>query len=367
MKKVCVVTGSRAEYGLLKPVMEAIQKSEGLRLQLSVAGQHLVPAFGNTIQEIRADGFHVDCQNEMTPLGDTTASMGFAVSRGVAGFIGVFQDIHPDIVLILGDRTEAFAAAIAAMFCGKVIAHVHGGDKTRAGFDESMRHAITKLAHIHFAATAKSRGRILRMGERPEHVHCVGAPGLDDMPAQAFRRGPYAPIVVLFHPVSTTPAKAGAQMLDVLEAACSFKRRVVVIGSNNDAGWQAIRDAAERYADRIQWVRSLPRADYLATLGSAAVLVGNSSSGIIEGGYFGIPVVNIGGRQAGRERAATVIDVCPHTQLIAEGIHLALHNDKFRVGGTSYLYGDGHAALHIVKVLEDLEITPELIQKQFVD
>ena len=367
MKKVCVVTGSRAEYGLLKPVMERIRESGGLEFLLMVTGQHLMPEFGHTIDQIKLDGFIPDAACAMAPRDDTPEEMGRVVAHGIDGCITLLTHLDPDIVLILGDRTEAFAAAIAAMFCGKVIAHIHGGDKTRAGFDESMRHAITKLAHIHFAATAKSRGRILRMGERPEHVHCVGAPGLDDMPAQAFRRGPYAPIVVLFHPVSTTPAEAGAQMLEVLEAACSFKRRVVVIGSNNDAGWQAIRDAAERYADRIQWVRSLPRADYLATLGSAAVLVGNSSSGIIEGGYFGIPVVNIGGRQAGRERAATVIDVCPHTQLIAEGIHLALHNDKFRVGGTSYLYGDGHASEHIVKVLEDLEITPELIQKQFVD
>jgi len=375
VKTVCVVTGTRAEYGILRPVMRAVEGSDSLSLQVTATGMHLDDERGRTIDEIGRDGFRIDATVPLSPEGDAPADMGRAVGRGISDLIDTLERLNPDVVLVLGDRTEPFAAAIATMFLGKCLAHVHGGDRSRGGFDESMRHAITKLAHLHFAATEKSAERIRRMGERPEHVHVVGAPGLDEALAGPFRDpdqlgvDPSAPpIVVVQHPVSTRPDDAGREMTETMEAVVAEDATVIVVYPNNDPGGRRMIEVIRSYENRgnVTTFANIPRTDFLSLMKCAAVLVGNSSSGMIEAASFRLPVVNVGERQVGRERSGNVIDVPTEREAIASAIHKALVDKDFRQGLATLEnpYGDGHASARIVKVLEELDINHDLIQKQ---
>ncbi len=379
MKTICVVTGTRAEYGLLRPVMREIQASNALSLNLVVTGMHLEERHGHTIDEISGDGFHVDETVEMSPAGDEPPDMGRAVGRGILGLIKVFERLRPDVVLVPCDRTEAYAAATAAVFSYGCIAHLHGGDRGRGGLDESMRHAITKLAHVHFAATETSAERIRKMGERPDNVHVVGAPGLDEALAGPFLEASELaaklevdlsepPIVVLQHPVSTRPDDAAEEMAETMEGALLPQHMVIAIYPNWDAGGRRMIEVIKGYENRdnVRTFASLPRTDFVSLLRCAGVLVGNSSCGIIEAPSFKLPVVNVGERQAGRERAGNVIDAPPEREAIAAAIHKALHDKDFRksLDSLNNPNGDGHASERIVKVLEELTINHDLIQKQ---
>lgn len=379
MRKICVVTGSRAEYGLLRPVMRAIERSHALSLQLIVTGMHLATRDGGTLSEIKRDGLEPSDSVPLTPQGDTVADTGRAVGWGIVEFVNSIEDLAPDIVLLLGDRIEAFAAAIAAAFLRKCVAHIQGGDRTRAGFDESMRHAITKLAHVHFAATERSAERIRRMGERAEHVHVVGAPGLDEALAGPFvERDELAgrlgvdlskpPIVVVQHPLSTRPDDAEGDMTETMEAGAGFHRELIVVYPNNDAGGRRMIEVIRHFEGRrnVHGFANLAHTGFLSLLRCAGVLVGNSSSGIIEAASFRLPVVNVGERQAGRERAANVLDVPPERGQITAAITKALEDRDFRASleKLENPYGDGQASGHIVEVLENVTINHELIQKQ---
>ena len=379
MKTVCVVTGTRAEYGLSRPLMRRIAASDSLHLQILVSGVHLRDVYGETYKCILADGFHPDAYVPLELLKATSSEMGSAVGHMLVELSHRFEELRPDVVVVLGDRIEAFAAAAAAVFAGICLAHVHGGDRTRGGFDESMRHAITKLAHVHFAATEKSAERIRNMGERPEHVHVVGAPGLDEALAGPLldrdelgtRLGidlSTPPIVVLQHPVSTRSDHAADEMTETMEAVVGGELPVIVIHPNNDAGGRHMIAVIKTYEVRknVTTFPSIPRTAYLSLLGHASVLVGNSSSGVIEAPSFKLPVVNVGERQAGRERARNVIDVPPEREAIAAAIHKALHDKDFRqsLEALQTPYGDGHASERIVAVLEKIDIDHDLIQKQ---
>jgi UDP-N-acetylglucosamine 2-epimerase (non-hydrolysing)/GDP/UDP-N,N'-diacetylbacillosamine 2-epimerase (hydrolysing) len=352
--------------------------STGLELRVIAAGMHLRPEFGDTVREIASDGIDIDARVPMADPDDTPTAMVRSIGEGVLGLSDAFESLGPDVVVVLGDRVEAFAAAIAAAGSNRAVAHIHGGDVTRGGFDESMRHAITKLAHLHFAATERSRARILKMGEPADRVFTVGAPGLDSLRllvplgrAEVAERigapldGPF--LVLLQHPVSTSAAAAAGEIEETIAALREIGRRTVCIYPNSDAGGQAMIATIE-HARGEPWLTVAPNLAhdvYLNLLRHAAALVGNSSSGIIESAALRLPVVNIGPRQAGRERGENVIDVPPRRADVAAAVRRALSVDfKTVAGAARNPYGDGHAAERIARALRAVRITPEWLQKQ---
>lgn len=378
-RKICVVTGSRAEYGLLKPVMKAIARSKKLILQVLAMGMHLVPEFGETMKEIKKDGFNIDGLVKMTASRDTKEAMAQSIGRGIIGITDSLAEIKPDIVLILGDRMEALSAVIAAVYMNIILAHVHGGDSPRAGLDEYARHAITKLSHIHFPATEKSANRIIKMGEDYQRVHVVGAPGLDSILkeklisrsrlANKYKLDLSKPLLLIVqHSVTTEVEDAERQMRETMEAIKEIGIQSVAIYPNADAGGRRIIKIIEEYRKFpfIQIYKNLPHLDYLSLMKLASVMVGNSSSGIIETPSFSLPAVNIGTRQEGRERANNVIDVDYSKNQIKKTIKEMLDNRKLRerLKKSKNPYGDGKASERIIKVLENIELNKRLLQKK---
>lgn len=378
MRRICVVTGTRAEYGLLRPVMRAIQRSQQLELRLIVAGMHLSHEFGDTYREIENDGFHADARVDMAFSGDSPAAMAKAIGIGIYGMAQALDSLDPEVVLVLGDRTEAFAGAVAGAGMNKIVAHIHGGEVTRGGLDESMRHAITKLSHLHFVATEGSRRRVLRMGEPPENVYLTGAPGLDSILNQKLHdsnelsrrlgidlRQPR--ILLLQHSVSTLADAAGSEMAETLAALAELGHQTIVIYPNCDAGGRRVIDKLrELAAPWLHVFQNLDHTTYLSLLAGVDVLVGNSSSGIIEAPALHVAVVNVGPRQEGRERSAGILDVPHERGAIKKAIQVVLQNADFRaqVRESSSVYGDGHASDRVVEALGRLQATPRLLQKQ---
>lgn len=378
MRKICVVTGTRAEYGVLKPIIKAIDKHPKLQLSLIVTGMHLSHEFGYSFKEIKDDGFNVDGIVKMNPEDDTGISMAKSVGKGVLGLSDVFDKIKPDIVLIIGDRIEALAAAISAAYMNIIVAHISGGDVTRAGLDESVRHAITKLSHIHFPSTKTSEGRVLKMGEDPWRVFKVGAPCLDTILHEKFLSRDELNkkfnlqngrdfIVVLQHSVTTEIEKAESQITETLKAIKELGIQTLIIYPNSDAGGRKIISKIKEY-EKLPFIRSyknLPQKDYFSLLKHARALVGNSSSGIIESSSFKLPVVNIGIRQEGRERANNVIDVNHNRKEILKAMKKALSEEfKRELRNCVSPYGDGKTAQRITKVLSEIEIDKRLLQKR---
>ena len=379
MRKIVVVTGTRAEFGVLTPVLEEIRRTDGLELHLVVTGMHLSKVHGYTLEEIRKSGFEVDEVVDMGEGGDTGAAMATALGEGIVGMTGAFERIDPDIVLVLGDRSEAFAGAIAGAYMNKTVAHVHGGEVTKGCIDESIRHAITKLAHIHFPATEDGANRIIRLGERPENIHVVGAPALDvilnaprsppEELAKEFSLDLGKPIILAVqHPVTTQVAEAAKQMRITLEALKTVKAQTILIYPNNDAGGMSMIRVIEetRLPPYIKPYRSLPQRQYLGLMSVATAMVGNSSSGLIEAPSFGLPFINIGIRQEGRLRGENVIDVPHDKDAIIEAIDRAINNKAFRekVKNGRNPWGDGKASKRIVDILKSLVIDDGLLQKQ---
>jgi GDP/UDP-N,N'-diacetylbacillosamine 2-epimerase (hydrolysing) len=379
MARVCVVTGSRAEYGLLRPVMQAIERSDECELCLLVAGMHLSHEFGDTYREIEKDGFHAGARVDMTLSGDSHAAMAKGIGIGIYGISQALESLTADIVLVLGDRTEAFAGAVSGAAMNKIVAHIHGGEVTRGGLDESMRHAITKLSHIHFVATEGSRQRVLEMGELPESVVVSGAPGLDSILNQKLydcdeqSRRLHIPlrrprILLVQHSVSTRADDAAHEMAETLAALAEISHQTIVIYPNCDSGGRRVIDELQKFGG-APWLHVFPNLDhttYLSLLAGVDVLVGNSSSGIIEAPALHVPVVNVGSRQHGRERSAGILDVPHERAAIKHAIQVALEDIAFRtkVRASRSVYGDGQASGRIVEVLEGLRATPKLLQKQ---
>jgi UDP-N-acetylglucosamine 2-epimerase (non-hydrolysing)/GDP/UDP-N,N'-diacetylbacillosamine 2-epimerase (hydrolysing) len=379
LKKICVVTGARAEYGILKPVMEEIARQSELELVLIVAGMHLAADFGRSVEEIESDGFEIAGSVEMCPVDDSPAEMAHSLGRGVTGYADLLSRVRPDVLLVLGDRTEALAATLAAAYQNCVVAHVHGGDTSMAGLDESARHAITKFAHVHFPATETSAGRIRGLGEEEWRIHVVGAPGLDSILASPPRprarleqelglslEGEW--VLLLQHPVTTEPERAGEQITETLKAVRDLGLPVVAVYPNSDSGARAMIARLEQHRQehpRFALFRNLSHPVFLGLLGEASVLVGNSSSGIIEAASFQLPVVDIGIRQRGRERVGNVLQVeHDHAQILA-ALERALSPDFRRTAAEcTNPYGDGQASPRIAKALANLTLEPRLLQKQ---
>lgn len=379
MKKITVVTGTRAEYGLLIPVMRAIQNHPQLNLSIIATGMHLSHNHGYTINEIAKDGFEIDAAVDMhleNSIGAPGASISRSLGVGMIGIARVFDQVEPDIVLILGDRGEALIATITALHMNIPIAHIHGGDTMTGGIiDSSIRHAITKLAHIHFPATAESATRIKRLGEEPWRIHTVGAPGLDTILntklllkeelVEIYSLNANEPLLlVVQHPITTQPEAAADQMRTTMEALKELNMQTILIYPNSDAGGLSMINIIKEYEHLhlpfLQTFKSLPHIDYLSLLHIADVLIGNSSSGIIEASAFNLPVVNIGIRQEGRQRSENVIDVHHDKDMIVKAINIPL---KLKLPCVN-IYGDGTAGLRIANVLAGLEINQKLLQKK---
>ncbi len=363
-RRIAVVTGTRAEYGLLTSTLHAIAAHPRLELRVIVTGIHLLPRFGRTVREIARDGWPIAARVPMQRGDDDPLDQAVGLGRGVIGITRALERCGADVVLVLGDRIEALAGALAGVTTGRVVAQVHAGDVAQGDFDDSLRHAITKLAHLHLAATREAARRVVRMGEDPRHVHVVGAPGLDRLrellTERTRRRGPsrsdaapYA--LVVYHAWGRAAVVEQRTMSAVLDAARAAGLRRVILYPNTDRGHTGVLRAIARHVrtarpGEVEVARSLPRDEYLRRLLEARVLIGNSSSGIIEAPLAGVPVVDVGGRQAGRTPGGPAVLHCGETPgAIRAALRRALAL-RLRRGGRN-MYGDGHTGARIARRL----------------
>lgn len=381
-RTLAVVTGSRAEYGLYRPILRAIETSPALTLRLMVCGMHLSERYGMTVRRIEQGGFSIAERISTLSDADTPQAIGHAIGNGVKGFADAFARLRPDLLLLLGDRYDMLAAASAALAYALPIAHVHGGELTEGLIDDAIRHSLTKMSHLHFVATARYRERVIQMGEQPDRVFVSGAPGLDTVrtteptPRAELERivgisfDP-APLLVTFHPVTLEYAEANAQIDTVLAALAQVKRPIVFTYPNADTSGLRVIAAIEAFVGahaNARVIKDLGPADYFGMMAESAAMVGNSSSGLIEAPSFALPVVNIGNRQRGRLRAANVIDCANETPAIGEAIGRATAPElRAKLKGMANPYGDGHAAERIVDVLQTVSLDADLVKKRFFD
>ena len=334
-RKICVVTGSRAEYGLLYWVIREIERKVGLQLQLVVTGMHLSPEFGMTIQQIASDGFPITRRVEALLSSDSAVGITKSTGLGMIGFADVFQELNPDIVLMLGDRFELLAAASSALFAALPIAHIHGGEVTVGAFDEAIRHSITKMSHLHFTSTESHRNRVIQLGEHPSKVFNVGAPGLDNIRRMELLskkevedflgvRMCHRSLLVTWHPATLEPGKTKNNFQSLLDAMDELEDTTLIFTkANADTEGRIVNAMIDKFViDRENAVAhtSLGQLYYLSTLKHVNGVVGNSSSGIIEAPSLFIGTVNIGDRQKGREKADSVIDCSTDRQSILAAI-----------------------------------------------
>lgn len=324
MKKICVVTGTRAEYGLLKPLIKRIDEDADVELQLVATGMHLSPEFGLTYKEIEEDGYTITDKNEMLLSSDTPNGITKSIGLATIGFADIFTRIQPDIVVLLGDRFETYAAATSAIVHRIPIAHIGGGELTEGAIDDAIRHSITKMSTLHFTSTEEYRRRVIQLGEQPERVHCVGALGVENIKKQQllskneleesikFRLDkPYA--VITYHPVTLEHNTAEEQFTNLLNAIDEMEGyKFIFTKANADTEGRIINQLIDAYVskneEKAACYTSLGMTRYLSALKYSEMVIGNSSSGLLEAPSFKISTVNIGNRQKGRVRAESVID-----------------------------------------------------------
>ncbi len=379
-RRICIVTGTRAEYGLLRWVIQGVREAPGLTLQLLVTGTHLSPEFGLTYREIEADGFAIDARVEMLVSADTATGTAKSMGLGLIGLGDAFDRLQPHLVVLLGDRFEVLAAASAALVAGIPVAHLHGGETTEGAFDEAIRHAVTKMSHLHFVAAEDYRRRVIQLGEQPDRVHLVGGLGIDailrtpllDRPALEASLGvPLADrnLLLTFHPVTLEQQNSEQQMAELLAALEPLDdTRLIFTMPNADTGSRALRQMVDAFVSRHPNARayaSLGQLRYLSCLKLVDGVVGNSSSGLAEAPSLGVGTVNIGDRQRGRLKADSVIDCQPERSAILAAIR-QLHDPDFRrvVAGAVNPYGQGGASEKIVQVLQNVPLEG-IVKKSF--
>lgn len=379
-KKICVVTGTRAEYGLLFWLMKAIEAHPDLELQVIATGMHLSPEFGLTYQEIEKD-FTIDKKIEMLLSSDST--VGIAKSMGLAqiSFADAYADLTPDLVVVLGDRYEIFSAASTAMILNIPIAHLHGGETTEGAFDEAIRHSITKMSHLHFAAAEDYKARIIQLGEQPERVFNVGGLGIDNIKKlKLLSRVEFEQsidfkldqknILVTFHPVTLEQATAKTQFQNLLNAIDQLENtHIIFTKANSDTDGRVINKMIDDYVSanpqKSVGFTSLGQLRYLSALQYMDACVGNSSSGLIEAPSFHIGSINIGDRQKGRLKAASIIDCAPEKVSILAAF-TTLYSDEFKaqLPALENPYGNGGASEKIIKILAKQDLS-NILKKTF--
>ncbi len=377
-RKVLYISGTRADYGLVKATLLCIKNNPKLKLEIIATGMHLMPEFGKTINEIKKDGFKIH-RIPATYEKDNKESMAIFMGNFTRLLTEKIGEIKPDIILVLGDRAEMLAAAIVASCLSIPVAHIHGGEISST-IDDNFRHAITKFSNIHFPVTKKSGERIIKMGEDPWRVHVIGAPGLDDVLqskivspqdiAKKYNLDPAKPIlIVVQHPVTIETNLAKKHMNSTMSAVKELGYEAIIIYPNADAGGRGMIKVIEKYRKFpfIKIYKNIPRADYLSLLNIADAVVGNSSSGILETPYFHLPTVNIGTRQLGRERAENVIDVGYKKEDIKKAIQKALFDATFKAKAKKCAnpYGGKEmAGPKVTKVISRVKVNSKLLQKR---
>jgi len=382
LKKIAVVTGTRAEFGLLSPLIDEIQNGQEMQLQLIVTAMHLSPEFGYTVDEIEKKGYKIDRKVECLLSSDTAVGITKSIGLAMIGFADALNELNPDLVIILGDRTEMLAAATAAMVANIPIAHIHGGETTEGAYDESIRHAITKMSYLHFASTETYRQRIIQLGEQPERVFNVGAIGLDSIKNMQlldkeefeqsinFKLGKNN-ILITFHPVTLESQSAQAQFKAILDVLGSLKdTHFIFTHANSDKNGRVINQMIEQFVnenkDKAVAFKSLGQLRYLSALKFMDVVLGNSSSGIIEVPYFNIPTINVGDRQKGRILSESVIKAEPTIESIAIAYKKATDiSFRKKIKSQEQIFGSGNTVEKIMNVLRNQNI--KNLKKSFYD
>lgn len=371
-RKICYISGTRADFGLMRSTLQAIHRDADFALSIVATGMHLSEQYGNTVTEIEAAGLPVAARIAVDMQTPSGAGMARNIGHMLGGFVDALESIRPDLLLLLGDRGEMLAGALAAIHLNIPVAHIHGGERSGT-VDEPVRHAISKLAHFHFTATEGARERLIRMGELPQHVWVTGAPGLDgiDMAAVTgrtelmrdigFDEGKAVALMV-YHPVLQEAASAGSQAAHILDALKRHGLQVVALKPNADAGSDGVRQVLDqRQTDpSVRVVTHFSRDRFISWMAAADLMIGNSSAGIIEAASFGTSVINVGSRQNLRERNANVTDVDFGAGAIDDAITQALKRGRLDRGN---IYGDGRAGERILALLRQAPLDPSLLAK----
>jgi UDP-hydrolysing UDP-N-acetyl-D-glucosamine 2-epimerase len=372
-RKICIVTGARADYGLLSGLMHEIRSDSDLKLQIIATGMHLSNEFGLTYRQIEDDGFYIDAKVEMLLSSDTSVGIAKSIGLGVIGFADALSILQPDILVLLGDRFEILSAAQAALVLQVPIAHIHGGETSEGAFDEGIRHAVSKLAQWHFVAAEPYRKRLVQMGEYPQSVFNYGAPGLDQLQNLNWLtrqdlefilglqlKSPV--LLVTYHPVTLQSGTTKGPMLELLQALASFPEATIIFTyPNADTGGRAIIECIDNFvANRREKTRafvSLGQQKYMSLMRESDIVIGNSSSGLIEAPALKTASVNIGDRQMGRLKATSVIDAKEERRDITRAIRLALSSEFRRsLAYTNSLYGQGDVSRKIKSTLKSVNL-----------
>lgn len=379
-RKICVVTGTRAEFGLLRWLMQEVQQTPELELQVLATGMHLSPEFGLTYREIEQAGFAIDARVEMLLSADTATAVTKSMGLGMIGYADAYARLCPDLIVVLGDRFEIFAATAAALIAGIPVAHLHGGETTEGAFDEAMRHSITKMSHLHFVAAEDYRRRVIQLGEQPERVFLVGGLGIDAIQRIAlldresleasldFKLG-RRNLLITFHPVTLEGQSSGQQMAELLAALGELDdTHLIFTMPNADTGGRELATMVDTFVATHPNARvysSLGQLRYLSCMKFVDAVVGNSSSGLAEAPSMGIATVNIGDRQKGRLSAESVINCPPERQAIHAALQ-HLHAPEFRQTLASVVspYGSAGASERIVQILKDYPLDG-ILKKSF--
>lgn len=372
MRKVIYVSGTRADFGLMASTLKLAARDPELDVSVCVTGMHLDRAYGDTVKEVESSGIRISARIPVS-IGETTgASMARAVGRELLGMVDLFEREAPDIVMLLGDRGEMLAGAIAALHLNIHVAHIHGGELSGT-IDEPVRHAISKLSHFHFTSTEGSRERLIRMGEEPGNIYVTGAPGLDGqkelvtLNREELCKGAgmdsERPVAILvLHPVVQEADLAGVQLRAVMDALLKNSVQVMALRPNADAGGQEISAALDSYSGKngVTLRTHIGRPEFVSWLAASDIMIGNSSSGIIEAATFGTPVINTGSRQNRRERNLNVVDTALDKDAIASAIKSVLSRGRFK---EENIYGDGHSGERIVELLKTVSIDGSVLEK----
>lgn len=381
-RRICVVTGSRADFGLLRWVMQGIRDTPGLELRVIATGMHLAPEFGETYREIERDGFAIDRKVEILDDSDTAVGITKSMGLGTIGFGEALSQLQPDLLLVLGDRFEILSAVAAALVLRIPVAHLHGGEVTEGAFDDSIRHAITKMSHLHFVATREYRDRVIQLGEQPDRVFQVGALGIDSIKnLQLLDRGTLEKslgfelaarnLLITFHPATLDQVTAVSQFGELLAALEALDdTNLIFTMSNADTEGRALQEMVRQFVDghvNARAFTSLGQLLYLSCIRQVDAVVGNSSSGLIEAPALQKGTINVGDRQRGRLRVQSVIDCAPERRSIASALE-RVYSPSFQelLGTLRHPYGDGTAAISIVKVLKDCPLN-FITMKSFYD